>query len=103
MISVGEDYWMDNSRDALMGCREALKDWLPTHCDDWEVGLVMDCICDLTSHVFANGMVFPDAVGIHDESMGTNHPMHPYMQIAWSYLTNRILGEEIPMKYEVVT
>jgi len=48
-------------------------------------------------------MVFPDAIAVHDESMGEAQPMNQYMEVAWNYLSNEIHGEQIPMRYEVIT
>ena len=63
----------------------------------------MHCMTDLVDNITENDGEFPDAVAIHDEAMGERHPMHRYMEIAWKAVSFEILGDEIPMTYEVVT
>ena len=103
MIDMGEDQWAGIAPDIPDKMRKKYSDWLPTHCDDWELGLIVNAMGTLQVYAIENNRELPHAIGIPHAEMGEDHPMHPYMQIAWSIVSHQYYGEEIPMKYEVVT
>lgn len=103
MIDLGELIESEVPDFLIQAARSKMADLIPTHFDNWEVCITMHCINSLVDHVNANDGDFPKSIGIPDESMGEQHPMHKYMDIAWKTVTFEYLGDEIPMKYEVVT
>ena len=82
--------------------RKKFSDYLLPNMDDWECAVTSFCVGDLMSHVLENGDM-PKSIQINDPGDPGPAVMERYMQIAWSYVSHEMFGEDTPLRYATAT